>query len=104
MGEYLDGERQRRDSPSAIRLVTVEQKIENLVKRDDDRHADNKEILEKILAQTTATNGRVNALEAWKDKLSGVWTALVIVGTAAAAGAGALGWCAKLIIDHFGKP
>lgn len=103
MSEYENGERLRRESPSSVRLVTVEQKIERLIERGDERHKDNKEILDKILAQTTATNGRVNALEAWRDKLSGMWMALVVVGAAAAAGAGAVGWFAKLIIDHYSK-
>jgi hypothetical protein len=92
--DYRDGERPSwRESPSAIRLVTVEQKIDNLIARDNDRHAQNSEKLEAILEQATKTNGRVNALEAWKDKISGGFGALILVS-------GLLGFLFKILWDH----
>jgi hypothetical protein len=71
--------------------VTVEQQIKDLIRRDDERHADNKETLsrqditlEKILTQTTRTNGRVNDLESWKDRIMGAWFAITLLGCAGA--------------------
>ena len=33
-----------------------------------------------ILAQTLKTNGRVNELEAWRDKVRGAWLAVSVLG------------------------
>lgn len=78
-----------------MRLVTVEQKIENLIDRDNDRHAENSKKLDAILEQALKTNGRVNSLEAWKDKVTGMWVALAAVGAGIVALAG--------IWEHFKK-
>lgn len=47
-----------------------------------DRHEENKRTNDSILVQTTRTNGRVDKLESWRDKMLGVaffWPIVVIV-------------------------
>lgn len=43
-----------------------------------------KETLEKVLKQTTETNGRVTVLEDWKTKIKASWATLVLVAVALA--------------------
>lgn len=87
----------RRESPSSLRLVTVEQKVDNLDRRTQERHLDNKEefaemrsLIKEVLAQTTKTNGRVTSLESFKAMCVG--GAIVITGVG--------GFLIKLIWDH----
>jgi hypothetical protein len=49
---------------------------ENLVKIFEEKHVENKDYNEKILKQVTATNGRMTALEAWKNHVEGAKAAV----------------------------
>lgn len=94
MSEYRDGERpSSRESPSSERLVTVEQKIENLIARDNGRHEDNTKKLDAILAQATLTNGRVTKLEAFRNMAVGAGIAFATVGSV-------VGFLFKILWDH----
>lgn len=56
---------ERRDQPSTEILATRLEHITNSV--------------DKILDQTTRTNGRVDRLESWRDKMTGAWLVLTFV-------------------------
>jgi hypothetical protein len=59
-------------------------KPSELLTRLDERQQRIDEKLEKILEQTTLTNGRVSKLEQWRSKLNGIWFAILTIGGGAA--------------------
>lgn len=46
--------------------------------------------LEQILEQTTKTNGRVNSLWDWRERMKGVWIAIMVIGSLVSFGGGVL--------------
>jgi hypothetical protein len=71
--------------------------ITRLDKQDDDteqRHLENKEVLEGILEQTSATNGRVKKLEHWRIYHKGYTAAIAMVVSA-------FGWLASWLLWKF---
>jgi len=62
-------------SPKISNEVIIE-RIEGMMKLIQEKFDDNKGDHLRIEAQTTKTNGRVNKLESWKDKVVG---ALIIM-------------------------
>jgi F0F1-type ATP synthase assembly protein I len=48
--------------------------------RIDERQKSMTEKLEEIHKEVKATNGRVKALEGWRNKMKGVWIAMLVGG------------------------
>jgi len=61
------------------RLAVLELALKQEAKWNQIRHRQNTEKIDKILVQVTKTNGRVDALESFKDKLKGAWWMLGII-------------------------
>ncbi len=61
---------------AAVILARMEERLNN--------HIDNSEkALGAILAEAKKTNGRVTAIETWKNKVKGAWAMLLLVAAAA---------------------
>ena len=56
--------------------------MEQLLVRLDERSKNDHETLDEILINVKSTNGRVTALEKWRDVLIGQWRLLVPIATA----------------------
>ena len=50
--------------------------------------------VDKILEQTTATNGRVDKLEAWRDRMTGAWLVVTFLSPVVA------GLIVGLVLGH----
>jgi len=48
------------------------------------------EKLGRILEQTTKTNGRVNSLWDWRERMKGIWIAIMVIGSLVSFGGGIL--------------
>lgn len=76
-----------RERTTSERVVALESKFESLLEllnvresNNSKHHRDNTGRLDAILDQVRTTNGRVNTLESWKDKFSGGWVVMLVVG------------------------
>ena len=49
------------------KIATLTERVSNLSKETNDRHLENKEILNKIYLQTTRTNGNVSDIQSWRE-------------------------------------
>jgi hypothetical protein len=57
----------------------LDMKFEQVKLVMEEKHEENKIVLQEILAQTKTTNGRVNALENWKWFITGGLTILSVL-------------------------
>ena len=56
--------------------------IQSTLKANHDLHIENQKTIDKILVQTLKTNGRVNALEAWRMFMIGISILLPLLTSA----------------------
>jgi hypothetical protein len=66
----------------AIEKTAIEQCVTQLQKSFDEFITDNKSAHEKILEQTTKTNGNVRGLQLWKAKMVGAIAVISLILTA----------------------
>jgi hypothetical protein len=75
MGELAMTERTEREvsrdleHDNAITIATIAVRLDNM-----------QETLGEIKVQTTTTNGRVNSLEDWRQRFTGAWFVVSLVG------------------------
>lgn len=72
---------------AAVILARMEERLNNHIVNSEKYH-------KQILAEAQKTNGRVTAIETWKNKIKGAWAMLVLV----AAGTGTI---AALVVEFF---
>lgn len=70
-----------RKETTAVVLARIEERLNNFIDSNERQ-------LDQILQEAKKTNGRVTAIEFWKNKIKGAWAMLVLVATGAGAIAG----------------
>ncbi len=70
---------ERRTTDKTYSVRELDQKFEQVKLFMEEKHEDNKIVLQEILAQTKTTNGRVNKLENWQNFIMGGLAVLAIL-------------------------
>lgn len=85
------------EKPIGERMATIEAVFASLQDSQKAHHSENTKRLDAILEQTTKTNGRVDKLEGFVDRIKGGWWVVGVFGAIA-------GVLAKTVIEHIWKP
>ncbi len=70
---------ERRTTDKTYTVRELDQKFEQVKLFMEEKHEDNKVVLQEILTQTKTTNGRVNKLERWQSYMQGGMAVLVML-------------------------
>ncbi len=70
---------ERRNTDKTYTVRELDMKFEQVKLFMEEKHEDNKVVLQEILTQTKTTNGRVNKLEKWQSYIQGGMAVIVML-------------------------